>query len=168
MVYLIKKEKTIIGLAIAIIVFNFIAFKTNKRLTANQILHIWMFTIAFQHMFDVFIDLKYHAYWYFTENADWRGVLTHTVLLPPANMIFLNWYPFKMSIIHKGCYFIFWMVAILLYEMITLLPEPWGYFHYGWWNLWYSAIIDPVLLLIALGYYKWVVKLENRLLTRNK
>jgi hypothetical protein len=55
------------------------------------------------------------------------------------------------------------MAAILLYEMITLHPEPWGYFHYGWWNLWYSAIIAPVLLLITLGYYKWGLKLENKL-----
>ncbi|MGG0305854.1 hypothetical protein ABEY43_26200 [Priestia megaterium] len=56
----------------------------------------------------------------------------------------------------------------MLYEMITLHPEPWGYFHYGWWNLWYSAIIDPVLLLITLGYYKWGLKLENKLLTGKK
>lgn len=53
-----------IGLIITIILVNFIAFKTNKRLTANQIVHLWLFTIAFQSNFDVYIDLKYHGYWY--------------------------------------------------------------------------------------------------------
>ncbi|KRE04225.1 MULTISPECIES: hypothetical protein [Priestia] len=157
-----------IGLTIAIIVFNFIAFKINKRLTANQIVHLWLFTIAFQSSFDVYIDLKYHGYWYFTDGADWKGLLVHTVLLPPVNMMFLNWYPFKRGYIRQACYFIFWLIAILLYEMLTLLPPPWGYFHYGWWNLWHSAILNPVLLLILLCFYKWVCKLEDKLLLRKK
>jgi hypothetical protein len=42
------------GLIIAIILFNFIAFKTNKRLTANQIVHIWTFTIALQGLGDIY------------------------------------------------------------------------------------------------------------------
>jgi len=157
-----------IGLTIAIIVFNFIAFKMNKRLTANQIVHLWLFTIAFQSSFDVYVDLKYHGYWYFTDGADWKGLLVHTVLLPPVNMMFLNWYPFKRGYTRQVCYFIFWLIAILLYEMLTLLPAPWGYFHYGWWNLWHSAILNPVLLLILLCFYKWVCKLEDKLLLRKK
>ncbi|MBU8589665.1 hypothetical protein KM925_27645 [Priestia megaterium] len=157
-----------IGLTIAIIVFNFIAFITNKRLTSNQILHLWLFTIAFQSSFDVYIDLKYHGYWYFTDGADWKGLLAHTVLLPPVNMMFLNWYPFKRGYTRQVCYFIFWLIAILLYEMLTLLPAPWGYFHYGWWNLWHSAILNPVLLLILLCFYKCICKLEDKLLLRKK
>lgn len=51
-----------IGLIIAIIIFNIIAFKTNKNLTANQIIHIWLFTITLQKTFDVFVDLKFHGY----------------------------------------------------------------------------------------------------------
>jgi hypothetical protein len=163
-----RKIDFMLGLIIAIILFNFIAFKTNKRLTANQIVHLWLFTIAFQSNFDVYIDLKYHGYWYFTDGADWTGILVHTVLIPPVNMMFLNWYPFKRNYIRQVWYFIFWLIAILLYEMLTLLPEPWGYFYYGWWNLWHSAILNPVLLLILLGYYKAVCKLEDRLLARKK
>jgi hypothetical protein len=52
-------------------------------------------------------------------------------------------------------------MAILVYEIISLLPEPWGYFHYGWWKLWHAAILDPILLLILLGFYKWICKLEK-------
>ncbi|MCU7746632.1 hypothetical protein N7983_26385 [Priestia megaterium] len=158
-----------IGLIIAIVLFNFIAFKTNKRLTANQIVHIWAFTIALQQLGDLYIDTKYHGYWYFSKDIDgWSEIPTLTVLLPPVNMMFLNWYPFG-RLFHKRIRYVFyWVIAILLYEAITLLPEPWGYFNYGWWNLWHSAIIDPLLLLIVLGYYKWICKLENKLLARKK
>jgi hypothetical protein len=143
-----------IGLFIAIIIFNVLAFKTNKNLSAKQIAHIWSFTTAFQMSLDAYIDLKYHAYWYFTKNVDWAALPANTMLLPPVNMMFLNWYPIKSSLIKQIRYFIYWEVCLLTYESITLLPEPWGYFHYGWWNLGYSAIINPILLVILLVYYK--------------
>ncbi|MDN3019468.1 hypothetical protein PH210_25195 [Paenibacillus sp. BSR1-1] len=150
-----------IGLIIAIIVFNFFAFKTNKRLNSIEIVCIWTFTIAFQNIFDLFIDMKYHAYWYITSGVDWKALPAHTVLLPPVNMMFLNWFPFKSKMINRIFYMCFFVVGILIYEINTLLPEPWGYFHYKWWSLWHSAIVDPILLLILLGYYKWICRLER-------
>ncbi|MEH7505915.1 hypothetical protein V7152_28845 [Neobacillus drentensis] len=151
-----------IGLFIAIISFNYFAFKKNKRLTANQIVHIWTFTIAFQVLFDLFIEFKYHGYWYFDREIDWAGLLPHLFLVPAANMIFLNWFPHKSKVTKQIIHIILFVVFILIYEIITLLPAPWGYFHYGWWKLWHAAIINPVLLLILLAYYKWVCKLEKK------
>jgi hypothetical protein len=151
-----------IGLLIAIVIFNFIAFKSNKRLTMNQIVHIWTFTIAFQAVFDVFIEFKYHAYWYFEKEIDWAGLMPHLFLVPAANLIFLNFYPFNTNRIKQAIFILFFTVVILLYEMVTLLPKPWGYFHYGWWELWHAAMLDPILLLILLGYYKWILKIERK------
>lgn len=71
-----------IGLLIATILFNTIAFKTNKRLTKNQILHIWTFTICAQMTFDVMIEFKYWGYWYFDKNPNWGGLMAHIVLVP--------------------------------------------------------------------------------------
>jgi len=155
-----------IGLIIAIILFNFIAFKTNKNLTTNQIIHIWLFTIAFQQTFDIFVDLKFNGYWYFTKNEDWEGLPAHIALLPPINMMFLNWYPFKSTITQKILYLFFWEIGTLLYEVITLIPEPWGFFNYGWWNLWYSVVLNPILFIILLGLYKWICSVENKLFSR--
>lgn len=155
-----------IGLIIAIILFNLIAFKTNKRLTANQIVHIWAFTIAFQVSFDCLIEFKYHAYWYFDKQVDWRGLLPHTVLIPPVNMMFLNWFPYKSKITKQVIFIGLFVIAILTYEAIALLPEPWGYFYYGWWRLWHAAFLDPILLLILLGYYKWICALERKAVSK--
>lgn len=143
-----------IGLIVAIIIFNFIAFKTNKTLTPKQIAHIWVFTMAFQLVCDAYVDLKYNGYWYFTQNVDWGDLLTVTVLLPPVNMMFLNWYPSQSSLFKKVRYFVYWEIVLLGYELMTLLPQPWGFFHYGWWNLGYSAMLNPILLIILVMYYK--------------
>lgn len=151
-----------IGLLLAIAAFNYLGFKTNKLLTGNQMLHIWLFTIAFQVLFDLFIEFKYHAYWYFHKELEWRGILPHVFLIPPVNILFLNWFPYKKGWMKQLIYLAGFVIAILIYEMITLLPDPWGYFHYGWWKLWYAAILDPILLLILLGFYKWICKLEKK------
>lgn len=111
-------------------------------------------TIAFQLLFDQYVDIKYHGYWYFTQNVDWLDLPTVTILIPPVNMIFLNWYPFRSSLWKQIRYFFYWEFVLLTYELITLLPKPLGYFHYGWWNLGYSAAINPLLLTILLMYYK--------------
>jgi hypothetical protein len=151
-----------IGLLLAIISFNVLAFVSNKKLTGNQIVHVWSFTIAFQIIFDTIVEFKYHGYWYFDKEVDWLGLLPHTILVPPVNMIFLNWYPHKGTFIKQLFFFTMFVIAILMYEVITLLPEPWGYFHYGWWKIWHAVIADPILLLIILLYYKWICSLEKK------
>ncbi|WP_335871525.1 hypothetical protein [Bacillus sp. 2205SS5-2] len=151
-----------LGLLLAAILFNLIAFKTNKRLTKNQIIHIWTFTLTFQLLFDCIIDIKYSGYWYFTTEFDWFEMPARLVLIPPVNMIFLNYFPFKKAFIRKIYYLFGWDVMLILYELITLLPEPYGYFYYGWWSLWYSLIINPLLLICLLNYYKWIYQVEMK------
>ncbi|MDQ0227876.1 hypothetical protein CHH83_14835 [Bacillus sp. 7586-K] len=150
-----------LGLIIAIIIFNFIAFKTNKNLTKNQVVHIWTFTIALQELADLYIDQKYHGYWYFSKGIEWESLLTLTIIIPPVNMMFLNWYPFGATLFKKAKYYFYWVLFMVGYEMITLLPEPWGYFNYGWWKIWYSVLVNPFLLMLVLNFYKWVIKIEK-------
>ncbi|OIK05669.1 hypothetical protein BIV60_27625 [Bacillus sp. MUM 116] len=147
---------------ISIIVFNFIVYKMNKRLTKNQMVHIWTFTIILLTWADIYIDEKTGGYWYFYKGIEWRNFLVYTLLIPPVNVIFLNWYPFNASRLKMFRYFVYWIIFITAYESISLLPEPWGFFHYGWWNILYSIMCDPVLLFILLKYYKWICKIEKR------
>ncbi|QHA93133.1 hypothetical protein [Bacillus sp. N1-1] len=152
-----------IGLTVAIITFNFIAFFTNKRLTKNQIVHIWTITISLQLLFDLYIDNKYHGYWYFSTDIDewWKELPTLILLIPPVNMMFLNWYPFEKDLSKRILYIFCWLIAIFLYELLALLPEPWGYFNYGWWGVKHTILADPLLLLFILYYYKWIRKIET-------
>ncbi|MCM3571318.1 hypothetical protein [Neobacillus mesonae] len=150
-----------IGLIFAVILFNLIAFMTNKRMNKNQIVHIWVFTVALQVLTDTYIDGKYHGYWYFDKAIDIKSIPALILLIPPVNIMFLNWYPFERTLYKRLLYIIYWVIAITLYEAVTMLPEPWGYFNHGWWKLWYSAIVNPLLLLIVLFYYKWILKIEE-------
>ncbi|MFB5195081.1 hypothetical protein COJ96_13000 [Bacillus sp. AFS073361] len=151
-----------VGIIIAVILFNLIAIKVKKRLTRSEMLQIWLFTTLFQLMFDVFISLKYQGYWYFTKGVDWQSLLVYVCLVPPVNLIFLNVYPLKSPLWKQFSFFLAWNVGIVIYEVLTLLPEPWGYFHYGWWSLYHSIMINPFLLLILLGFYKLVRRLEHK------
>ncbi|MFT8320145.1 MAG: hypothetical protein ABF649_04500 [Bacillus sp. (in: firmicutes)] len=152
-----------IGLLLAVFLFNFLAVTLNKHLNGNCVLHIWMFTISFQMLFDIFIDFKYAGYWYFSKDIDWQSILNIVFLVPPVNIIFLNYFPFKQAIFKQFCYIICWDIALLLYEKIALLSEPWGYFHYGWWKLSYSALLNPILLFLLVLYFKYICYLEKRL-----
>ncbi len=146
---------------IAIFVFNFVAFSKVRNLSVNQIVHITVFTIAFQTFADLYLDLKYHGYWYFSKGVDFLSIPTLTMIIPPVNVMFLNWYPLKRPLMKQALYIICWTIPLLMYETLALLPAPWGYFHYGWWKLWYSAIVDPILLVILVLYYKWILKIEK-------
>lgn len=157
-----------IGLILAMTLFTVLALITNKRLNANQTLHIWIFTVTFQLFFDLYIDLKLGAYWYFTKDVEWISIIQYIFLVPPVNIIFLNYYPFKKNSLSKVVFITLWVIAILSYEVIALLPSPWGYFRYGWWKLWYSALLNPILLIVLVKYYKWICHLEEKLIRQNR
>ena len=150
----------------SVLVFNFMAYKLVKRLSGNMIVHIWVFTIAFQMIFDTFVDIKYKGYWYVSQGIDWIAFPGYTMLIPPVNLIFLNFFPVQSSILKQISYLLFWEIPFLFYETLTLLPEPWGYLRYGWWTLWHSAVINPVLLTILVAYYKFARRLENKLVVK--
>jgi hypothetical protein len=147
----------------SVLVFNAFAFWKVKKFSWNMILHIWIFTCAFQNLFDVFIDIKYQGYWYMTKGIDWLAFPAYTMLIPPVNLLFIHWFPFHQSLVRRMVYIAVWEVCLLLYEYLATFPEPFGYFHYGWWTLWHSAFINPLLLLALLGYFKLASNLEFKL-----
>lgn len=125
-------------------------------------MHIWCFTIAVQGMYDLFVDVKYGGYHYFSEEIEWRGLPARLFLTAPANIIFLNLFPFEKNLFVKIAYIFLWEVIIVCYEWVTLLPEPWGFFRYEWWKISYSVILDPFLMLIIFGFYYVIRKVEKK------
>ncbi|MBH9967276.1 hypothetical protein [[Bacillus] enclensis] len=150
-----------IGLILAIIIFNSAAYFFSGRLTRNHKLHIWTFTIAFQLAHDLIVEYKHMAYWYFGKGISWQGLMGHTILLPPVNILFLNFFPFGKGFLKQFSYVAVWTAGLLIYELVARLPEPWGYFQYGWWKWEYSAIEDPILLLLLVLFYKFIIWIEK-------
>ncbi|MFP3919259.1 hypothetical protein U5N28_15770 [Lysinibacillus telephonicus] len=149
------------GLIISVILFNTAAIITVKRFTKSQIVHIWTFTMILQFFVDLYLGYKYQAYWYFNKEIEWSSLPALTLLGPPVILLFLNRFPFQTSLLKRFLYIILWSIVLIIYEALASLPEPWGFFNYGWWKLAYSAPIYPFLLIIALSYYKWICSLEK-------
>ena len=153
---------------VSIVIFNFVAYVMKKQLTKIEILLIWEFSMVLEILFDIYMDEKTSGYWYCGKGIDWTNVIAYSVLIPPVCVIFLNWYQLNnYSWLIRVEYFIFWLIFLLVYELLALTPKPWGYFHYGWWKLVYSVLLDPFLLMLLVFYYKWVRKIENELITKN-
>ncbi|RKQ30251.1 hypothetical protein [Oceanobacillus halophilus] len=150
------------GLIIAIILFNIVAFSLVKRLTKSQMVHMWLFTAFFHLIVDLYLGFKYEGYWYFNQGMEWLDLPAILLLSPPAILLFLDRYPFHELLLKRFFYIVGWSLIIVVYEAISLLPEPWGFFHYGWWKLVYSAILYPLLFSIALFYYKWIGRIEEK------
>ncbi|MED1203071.1 hypothetical protein [Heyndrickxia acidicola] len=151
-----------IGLLISVLIAAYLFMKFHARLTPNQILHIWVFSFAFHQWFDVVVLIKHQGYWYFSKEAiEWKGLIPYIFLVPPINIVYLNQFPFQKSLLRKVFYIFLWTICIFLYELFTLLPEPWGFFHYGWWKWWYSILLDPILLFIVLMYYHLIQRVEK-------
>ncbi|HLU21793.1 MAG TPA: hypothetical protein VKZ77_04820, partial [Bacillaceae bacterium] len=81
----------------SILIFNILAYFNHDKLTLNQLVHIWCFTVAFQLTFDTIIIEKYEGYWYFTKDIEWKSIPAYLCLIPPVNIMFLNWFPFNTS-----------------------------------------------------------------------
>ncbi|BDH61677.1 hypothetical protein MTP04_18070 [Lysinibacillus sp. PLM2] len=151
-----------IGLIIAVIFFNTVAFITVKQLTKSQMAHMWIFTILLHLLVDLYLGLKYHGYYYFNKGIEWIDLPAVTLITPPVVLLFLNRFPFRDSFLKRFVYIILWSIVPVIYEALALLPQPWGFFHYGWWKLTYSAIVYPVLLTIIVSYYMWICHLEKK------
>ncbi|WEG11288.1 hypothetical protein PU629_14075 [Pullulanibacillus sp. KACC 23026] len=147
---------------VSLIVFNSIVIVMKKQLTKNQIFHVWKFSMILEMVFDLFIDEKLNGYSYFDKGIDGINIIVYALLIPPVNIMILNGYLFYSRIPKKLIYLLGWLIFVIGYEYLALLPEPWGFFHYGWWKIYYSMILDPILLMILLGYFKWVTYIEKR------
>lgn len=134
-------------LILSIIIFNIIALKIPKRLTKSEMYQTCLFSAVFQLITDLILDLRFQLYGYFKEGADLSTFLVIFGVYPAVNIIFLNYYPVEKGIKKKSLYIFFWSIFITLYEWASIEA---GYFYYNEWNLWYSFMLYPFVLLILL------------------
>ncbi|WP_059351297.1 hypothetical protein [Bacillus coahuilensis] len=86
-----------LGLIVFALLFNVIAFFVNK-LNYKQLAHVYSFSVAFALIFDLFVNFSFQGYWYFENELLWDGLAAMILLVVPANIVFLNWYPFNTSL----------------------------------------------------------------------
>lgn len=129
-------------LLISVVIFVLIALFVPKRLTKNELYAICLFSIVLGFTVDIVLYLKYHFYGYFEPGVQFLGFLPALFLFPTSGIVFMNFYPFNKSSIYKSFYIFCWTIFCLIFEYFSLLS---GYFYHNEWNLWYSALVYPLL-----------------------
>jgi hypothetical protein len=142
-------------LIILTIIFYLIVYLMPKHRTKHEVLTTIFFALLMSVLTDLYLDVKYHLYWYFNKDeVDWEYLF---VLLgqPPVLIIILNFFPVQASSVKKFMYIVLCSGGLMLLEGIHHYLFP--ILHYGKWNIWYSAAVYPCTLLaisLLLRYVK--------------
>jgi len=149
----------LIFLILTVIVFNLIALFIPKRLSGIEILTTTLFSLYFESLANVYLDLKYDLYGYFTKGVNWRSFIYVIGIYAPVNIVYLNYFPYKKQFFNKAIYILGWSCFAYIFEFLFLWS---GTFYYNGWKFWYSVIIYPILYLILVCFHKYVYYLLRK------
>ncbi|MEG6586719.1 CBO0543 family protein [Dendrosporobacter sp. 1207_IL3150] len=148
-----------IFLIVSILIFNVTAYFIPKRLTKLEMYSSSLFALLFAVIADKFLDLKYNLYGYFKPGLEWQTFVVAISIYPSANIIFLNYYPYRTSFLKKLVYVAGWCVFTVFFEWASIKS---GYFYYNGWTLWYSALCYPFIYLILAWNLSIIRKLKEK------
>ena len=132
----------------SVLLLNVIAIIIPKKLTTIEIYTTIIFVLTLGLITDCILDLHYNFYSHFNSGPELLGFLAILGIYPSSNIIMLNYFPYHKPLKVKILYILMASGAYLFYEWLSLKS---GYFHYTVWELWYSALCYPVLILIIAG-----------------
>lgn len=135
-----------------------IAYFIPKRLTKGEMYNTALFTALLATICDVFLDLKYDLYGYFTKGVNWGSLPILIIFYPAVGIIFLNYYPYNHSLLYKVFYILAFSLATVLLEYIALQTDL---FYHNEWRLIYSVFCYPFVYLSILASLK-VYRVLNR------
>jgi hypothetical protein len=144
-------------LIISIVAFNLTAILIPKRITRIEIYATTLFALLFATLTDIYLDVKYLLYWFFTKEVDWLWLIVLFGTYPAVNLIYLNFFPLESSTLKKIRYIALWSLFLVLYEWGSV--NIGGFLHYGKWNIGYSALVYPLILIILYRNFLFVRKL---------
>lgn len=138
-------------LIISVIIFNAVALWVHKRLRKCELYAVFWFSIVLGFTIDVTLDLKYHLYGYFQPGVQFMGFLPILGLFPSAGILYMNFFPYKKSVLKKLTYTIAWSIFCLAFEYLSIQS---GYFYHNGWKYWHSSLTYPLLFYIHLLHLK--------------
>jgi hypothetical protein len=145
----------------SILFFNGICLVMARRLSWSEIYTTTWFTIAYQMLFDVILDLKYHMYGYFGEGVDGEAYFIIFGIFPQVSYIFLTAYPWRSRKLHRFLYIMFWTVITMVYQEFAVLT---GMFYRTTWEVWWEIPLSPILfwiIVLHLRFFDWLKKADD-------
>lgn len=141
-----------------IILYTFIFFMP-KRISKLEMYTNSLFAVLFATLTDLYLDVKYHLYWYFGREVDWIWLIVLLGGKPAVTIIYLNFFPRAGPALKKAAYIAGWTVFLTAFEYGAV--EIGEFLHYGKWNLLYSFILYPFIILILYWNFLVIRKLLN-------
>lgn len=116
------------------------------------------FALTFVLIVDTYLSLQFDLYGYFFEGGfDYRTLIVHFGIYPTYNIIFLNFFPKKR--LNQLLYILGHSFILVAFEWTTIKV---GAFHHKEWEIWYSAMLYPIILLILYWNLKLLRVLKNK------
>ncbi|WP_077324864.1 hypothetical protein [Virgibacillus siamensis] len=142
---------------ISIILFSIIIYFMPKRMTFMEMYTTAWFALTFVLAVDTYLSIKLGLYGYFEKGIEWKTLIIHFGVFPTYNAIYLNFFPRKHR--YKLVYILGHSLILVAYESATVLA---GAFYYNQWNIVYSAMLYPFILLILYSNLKIIRALKKR------
>lgn len=147
-----------IFLIFSIVIINGLCFLLPRRLTWGEIIVTAWFGLYFEAIVNIYLDVKFDLYGYYTKGVDWKSLLPILGLYPALNYLVLNFYPSKSSKWIVITYLLAWDFFSVVYEVLSI---KFGFFYHNGWTNWLSALVYPFLfyvLWLHLKFYRWAIR----------
>ncbi|WP_129706436.1 CBO0543 family protein [Priestia megaterium] len=128
-----------------------------KRISWMGIYTTSLFVMFLGALADVYLDVKYDLYGFFTKEVDLEYLLIFIFIYPAANSVFLNFYPQNKSLAKKALYITVWVILTTLFEYISAQTEV---FYYNEWKTLYSFFCYPFLYIAMVLNLKMIRRLQ--------
>lgn len=132
-------------LLVSVAVFYSAAIFIPKNISWIEIYGTILITIVLHLLIDSFLDLKYNLYGYFDKGVEFRTLLFTFGIYPAVNIVIVNLYPLIRGPLSKIIYILIVTTFALTYEVALIHVDI---FYHNEWQLWYSAVIYPFLLIL--------------------
>lgn len=129
-----------------LIVLIFICFITERKISWLEIYASTFFAEWFRLEVDALFSYKLNYYFYFEGGISWLSAF-FVVLYGTVNYLVVNWYPYESNKGTKVLYILSWSVWSIFIEIASVMG---GFFNYNEWELVYSILWYPFLIIILL------------------
>ncbi|QGQ46382.1 CBO0543 family protein [Metabacillus sediminilitoris] len=129
-----------------------------KRISSMEMYTTSFFATFLASLADIYLDLKFDLYGFFDKGINWEYIVIFIVIYPAANILILNFFPYKKNIIKQITYILLCTIITLCCEYLSLHTEV---FYYNGWKLWYSALCYPVIYTILVLNLHFIRKLNK-------
>lgn len=132
-----------------------------KRISWIEMYTTSLFVMFLGSVADVYLDVKYDLYGFFTKGVDFEYLLIFIFIFifiyPATNSVFLNFYPQSKSLAKKALYITVWVILTTLFEYISAQTEV---FYYNEWKTIYSFFCYPFLYIAMVLNLKMIRRLQ--------